>query len=291
MHFSRRAIHLLLTLTAIGYLSGVSSSAQTPPTTAATPSKGQRIGTIITDAITAASPGIGALVKILWPQSADQSKKVSQTDAQAALNSPQSQQALKDSALEKAKPQIQKLGQISGEMALISTFGKAAAQAATNVTTMQALLSATPAPSNLLTRLQEEWGFASDWINQVKDVTDKQIDDAVDQTSIVTQLKALRDANRNVAGRIANRLKDKKNIADVDLKEVAAFVNSLSDLLNGINATAVVELDMLQRDVAALVAWASKGQPITTTIAPNAALIGVANKSTSRANALLKSSK
>jgi hypothetical protein len=259
-----------------------SQSTATPTTT--TTSTGTKIGTIVKDAVSAAFPAVGQILSLIWPSGTDPKTKVDKTQAEtkAAANSPQLQSA----SLQTAKNDIKQLGQISAELALIEKFGKAAVEANEHVTTMQALLSANPPPTDLLGRLQEEWGFATDWLGPLASITDDQIS-IVSENAVQVQLKTLRDAPKGASGKITNRLKDKKDIKDVDLPTLTACVTALAVLLNGTIGTATVELDILQKDITSLVAWANSAEPIQVNISLDSDLLEELGRSRSTYQRLL----
>jgi hypothetical protein len=262
-----------------------SQKTTTPAATPTTPSTGTKIGTIVKDAITTALPAVGQIINLIWPAGSKDSS-VKKSDVQSKLDTP----ALQATAQQSAKNEILKLGPVADELAMIEKFSKAAAQANQNVTTMQVLLSVSPQPANLLQRLQEEWGFASDWLAPLSDVTDDQLL-VVSENEVGVQMTQLRDARKNLSGRITNRLKDKKAIKDVDLPSLTEYIATLGALLNGINAVATIEVGRLQKDVSTLVAWASKSQAIgDQPIPPDADLVKTVNQSRVAAQRLLASS-
>lgn len=271
--------NLIVALLVLLLTSVTDGRAQAPPST------GQKIGTIIKDAVSTAFPAVKDILAVIWP-SGDASKKKS--DAADALAAKETD--LKKQSADRAKAAVKPLGALSAELSIVEKFGKAATKATPSVITMQTLLSAQPAPADLLKRLKEEWGIASGFLTPLATVTDADIQKVV-EVSVRSQLEALRDANKNLVVRINNRVtgSDIKENKDVDVGSLREYLSTLADLLNGINATANVELDMLQQEIAGVLAWANNQQG-TSSSTTDAALVKTGKDAVARAKTLLAKS-
>jgi hypothetical protein len=142
----------------LGAQATASTSEPAKSSTAAT--VGTSIGTMVKSAIGAAFPGAGTILNLLFGANAKPNTKTTQASAQATLADSKSQTALKTSAQEQAKPYIAPATLIADELAVVEKFASASGQANQNLITMQTLLTVSPQPTNLLSRLKEEWGLA-----------------------------------------------------------------------------------------------------------------------------------
>jgi hypothetical protein len=254
-------------------------AAQQTPTPAGT-ATGQKIGTIIKEAVSTAFPAVPQILSVIWPNGDGNKKKA---EAEQALKAKETE--LKQHAADRAKAAVKPLGSLSAELATVEKFASAATKASPNIIAMQTLLSSSPAPADLLTRLKEEWQIASGFLTPLATVTDNDIK-VISESSIRVQVQALREANRTLVVRINNRVKP-DDIKNVDIPSLREYLSALAELLNGINATANVELDMLQQEVAGVVAWANNQLGVPATSRLNKDLMNTSKASIEKAKVLL----
>jgi hypothetical protein len=255
--------------------------------TASKPSAGTTIGTMVKDAITAALPGVSSIINLIWGSAPNSNKKAA--DAQTKLSTPDSQKSMADSAKAQAKPFIQPATQIADELAVVEKFASASSQATQNLVTMQTLLSVTPQPSNLLERLKEEWGLAADLLAPLFAQTVETDIKKVRNSSVQGMLLQIHEANTNVSGRIANRMKATK-ISDVDLPALKDLVAALIGLLSGTNTVAAAELNNLQQELSSLAVWAnspSQGGENLNVVVPDTKLVDFTSKQIATARAVV----
>jgi hypothetical protein len=258
-----------------------------PQTSSSSTDKATTIGTMVRNAIGAAFPGVGTILTAIFGTGAKPNAKATQATAKDNLNDPSNKTKLQTSAQDAAKPYVAPATKIADELAVVETFASASARANEHLLTMQTLLSVSPQPSNLLKSLQEEWGLAGDILAPLfsKDMA-TQIP-KVQDAEIQAKLLDIYNANTDVAGRIASRLKATR-LEDVDLPAMKDLVSSLFKLLSGSQSMAAAELNILQQDLAALAVWAnSKAQGPGPTITPDKTLIDFAGTQVSVAREVL----
>jgi hypothetical protein len=289
MRHQPSSIRILIACLAMMTISfGVCGQATAPAasgsSTTSKPSAGTTIGTMVKDAITAALPGVSSIIKLIWGTNPSSNKRAA--DANNALTNTAGQTALQKSAQQQAKPFIQPVTQVADELAVVEKFASASSQAATNLVTMQTLLTTSPQPNNLLKSLQEEWGLASDLLAplfaQGVEADIKKVRDP----SVQGTLLQIHAANTNVAGRIANRMKATK-LTDIDLPALKDLVSALLGLLSGTNSVAAAELNNLQQELSALAVWAnspSQGGENLDKVTPDANLMKFAAAKVKAAN-------
>jgi hypothetical protein len=253
-------------------------SGQAAPAATAKPSAGTTIGTMVKDAITAALPGVGSLINLIWPTNPNANKKAS--DAQAALSTDPAKKALQTSAQQQAKPFIQPVTQVADELAIVAKFASASSQATQNLVTMQNLLTVSPQPNNLLADLKEEWGLASDLLAPLFAQAIETDIKKVREPSVQAMLLQIHAANTNVGGRIAARMKAATKLTDLDLPALKELISALIGLMSGTNSVAAAELNNLQQELSALAVWAnspSQGGENLDKVVPDAKLISFAD--------------
>jgi hypothetical protein len=241
---------------------------------------------MVKSAITAAFPGVGTILNLIFGSNAQPNARKTQSEAKTALNDPTNQATLKTTAQDQAKPYITPATQIADELAVVEKFASASAQANQNLITMQTLLSVSPQPINLLSRLKEEWGLAGDILSPLfaKDI-DTQIPKIRDP-AIQVMLLQIHGANTTVSGRIASRMKATK-LEDIDLPGLKDLVVALTGLLSGAQTMAAAELNILQQDLAALAVWANgKAMGEESPIRPDQTLLDFAGKQVTAARAV-----
>jgi len=251
-------------------------------------SKAATIGTMVKNAISAAFPGVGAILDVIFGSGASSSTKTTQSAAKANLSDTSNQQKLQTSAQAAAKPYITPATSIADELAVVETFASASARANQNLLTMQTLLSVSPQPPTLLSKLKEEWGLAGDILAPLfADGMATQIT-KVQDADIQAKLLDIHQANTAVAGRIASRLKAAEKITDIDLPGLNDLVSSLFKLLSGSQSMAAAELNILQQDLAALAVWAnSKAEGPEPVIKPDQTLLDFAGDQVAAARKVL----
>jgi hypothetical protein len=276
---------LALCVAIVGYpiqVSGQAAAAATPK-----PSTGTTIGTMVKDAITAALPGVGSIINLIWPTNPNANKKA--PDAQAALSTDPAKKALQTTAQQQAKPLIQPITQVADELAVVQEFASASSQATQNLVTMQTLLTVSPQPTNLLSRLKEEWGLASDLLAPLFAQGVEAEIKKVREPTVQGMLLQIHAANTNVSGRIAARMKAATKLTDIDLPALKELISALIGLLSGTNSVAAAELNNLQQEISALAVWAnspSQGGENLDKVVPDAKLISFADAQVKAAQAV-----
>jgi hypothetical protein len=237
---------------------------------------GTRIGNIISTAIDTALPVIGRIMDIFRPNSkADDTVK--KRDVEAAVLKAQA------AVQSKAREQLQALGAVATELAVVQAFATAGAAARINMVNITHYLAQTPRDFG---RIQTEWKVAK---AQLRDVEALRNDDlkAVRDPVVRVQCESVRNLNRDLTIRIDDAIsRGLRGGAEADsaAQELADPVARVTVLLGGFDALAAIELENLQGDIASLATWASApagGRNLQVTPAPpNALLMDILTKAT-----------
>jgi hypothetical protein len=167
---------------------------------------GQKIGNIVSAAVSTAFPAISKIIDTIWPRPAD---RKTAAQATAALK------ATKTSADTEQKNNLADLKQQANNLAVTRSFVSISADVLTRISVMQALLSVRPAGVSLTddlkpdekARLQDLWGPAKTRIDTLQsDAIAKQLEGLSDtflQTTFTDIRSSVTDNGTNITNQLA----------------------------------------------------------------------------------------
>lgn len=225
---------ILLFALVVAFTSSVVAQAAAPKTTSSDngTSTGQRIGNIISAAVSTAFPAVDKILTAIWPRS---------TDRKTADQAKPVVQAAKDTADQAQKDNLTKLTTAANNLAVARSFVTACGEVNVRIGVMRAMLatkdSSKPLTKEEIQKLQDWWNPASD---RLKDLQDQKLKDQVsglDDDFLKNTFTDVQNAVRDLSGNITNQLTqgraaDLRNSLD-QLEPKLAGINPLTAILIG----------------------------------------------------------
>jgi hypothetical protein len=222
--------------TAFGQTAAVTGGTATVPVLKPGQATGERIGNVISAAISTAFPEVQRIIDLIWPAKKNQSKNATEAAASPGLI-----KASKDASSEQDK-QIATIIQIANELSVMRTFLGYCIAADENVTAMQTILAKSQLSAKDFSDLDRAWNNASTRVAKLgSDDIQNQIM-ALKPTDSYVQKTLGNIASANL-GLIQNITKELAAVESKDAKPEAlealrTDVNSLRDALTGVNSLA-----------------------------------------------------
>ena len=221
---------------------------QTPTPTA--PSTGQRIGSIIKDAISTAFPGVSGiegLISTIWKAKPTTATKIDQPQLTTAVTS--SQDAIKKSIVAQAQQNLKGLDAIATELQVVSQFGVPTTTASGDIIRISDRLSSGKTLSDDdWTAIKADWKEAAAELATVKNADVSKIEDKW----LRDKLSSIQQTNITFVSRI-----------EVEMAAKSPNVGRLKDLLDrlyptlqDISAAVGYEVTDMQAEIKALSDWA-----------------------------------
>jgi hypothetical protein len=219
-----RCLPTMFIVSGLAFAQGTTPATTTPPDGAST---GQKIGNIISAAVSTAFPAVSSIIKAIWPAGGNNSVKPAQ--ATAAL------QPAKDQSNTAQKGNSDALIAAAKNLAVVRAFVTECGFAGIQITAMQRILADRASQAKLTTAetatLNALWNPTSTRLgNLTKDAVGTSIDGMTDDFLKVT-LGAIRDAITNNAGNITMQIKDGTVVAlSVSLSQLGPQVQGVTPL-------------------------------------------------------------
>lgn len=222
------------------------------PAAPAAPSAGQRIGTVIKDAISTAFPGvagIGGLIDAIWQKKpATKDNKVDENQLTTAVTN--SQDAIKKSVVAQAQQKLVPLAEVADELQIVSQFGVPTVTASENVVRMSERLKSGKTLGEDDWKLQQEdWEVAKGELQAIKNVSDLS---KVQDLWLRDKLSRIQQANITAVTRIDIELKSKSP----NVGRLSQQLDELYATLKDISAAIGYEVSNMQGDLKGLSDWA-----------------------------------
>jgi hypothetical protein len=244
-----RSIHMKARLIATIMLFGVvvlhapsASTAQNPPPGTST---GQKIGTIVSTAITTALPGFKTILDLLPKKNNGQPKdNVRPDEVKAAVETARTQ--LLSAALDKLKP----VNEVSGELLTLSKFLTPTVVANENLIRIQTRLATTSQPfkDNFWQAQNADWAVAKARLNTLNNITDADIAKVRDLW-LRNKLSTIKVQGTDQVIRLDDALKNKT------VAQIPDLLKDLIGLLSDVSMAVGYELSDLQNDLGELGKW------------------------------------
>lgn len=245
-HLAAVSILCLLIVPNRGITLAQTSSSPAP----STPSTGQRIGTIIKDAISTAFPGvsgIGGLIDAIWSHKPNKDDKVTKPQLQTATTNAQDE--LKKQIVAQAQQKLMPLSQVAEELQAVSLFGVPTTTASQDIIKMSDRIKSTKTlTEDDWTQERADWEEAKGELATVKNADASKISDLW----LRDKLTKIQQANITYVARIDIELKAKTPNAE----RVAALLDQLFPTLQDISAAVGYEVSNMQADIKSLSDWA-----------------------------------
>ena len=207
----------------------------TEPTVAQQQSTGAKIGTIVTDALNAALPGVGALVKLFRPSD-------NPTNATTVQQVTAARKQLLTDAAAKLKP----LSGMSGELAAVNQFLAASVPATNRCARFLGALDTTQ-PGDPETQLWKECQEQLKKIAAIQDTVLQAVTDDGIRLQLVTLQGLVRDADSEI----------QRSITAKNWPDVRGQVRALNQSLNAVLALSGIEVSRFKAATDQLVQWAN----------------------------------
>jgi hypothetical protein len=217
-------------------------NAQQPPQTPASPAdRGKKIGEIVKAAIETAFPAAQTVIDAFWRPATDRNKSKGQVNSGLE----EARRTFKQQAL----AQMQAAGVVADELEVVQKFARAAVKAEVNIGRMKALMTVSSQGSPDWVQLGREWGFAKNHLAEVLGVDTSKVRDEV----VRGRLTDLQDSKTELMGRIDDTLHDAR-----DKDALRDYINSMENLLAGLDSIGAAELQTLSHEITDLVKWANQ---------------------------------
>ncbi len=220
----------------------VAATPQAPPPGVST---GQKIGTIIKDAITTVAPGVSSILDLIWSHLSKPSDTTAKkTDLQQAAQVSDTQ--AKQQAVAAAQKQLQPVSNVSDELSVIGRFLGPSVLATQDLIVMK-----TKAAEGTIdwVSIGNNWDLATKQIANLKSVPDSDLTKVRD-AYLRDRLTKIRNANDTTVVSITQEV-SQKNLADLRA-DLLTLLSTLADM----TAVAGYEFAELQADISDLAAWA-----------------------------------
>jgi hypothetical protein len=244
--------------------SAISGEQGTPTAPATT---GQKIGSVVKDAIETAFPVAQKIIDLIWP---DRKGSKNVKEIEAGLDKARKQ------FLGEAHAALKPLISISAELTVLRSVTYDGLRALEPIHTMQGLCSTAATDQRLREKLAVEWSVASTLLEKVSGVDDAAIK-KLGESELSSRVIQIRDANFTTAKRLSTRL----SAGSLDVPAIAADLQILSGLMTGLDAVMYAKLLMLDSDIATLAKWAGGQQGSSETANDVAESLRIADRALS----------
>jgi hypothetical protein len=222
---------------------------------------GQRIGNIISAAVSTAFPGVSKVIEAIWPRGSDQGRTVKQEDAKLKL------QQAQDAATKAEKRHSDDLNTAAANLAAARKFITECSFASIQISSMERLLAARGTNQALTAtekgKLGDLWRPAS---TRLSSLTDSALDapiQKIDDNYLKATLQAIRDAITNNSANVTKQIDDGRAV------ELTASLSNLAPQIYGVGPLAGLLVGDLSTSLASAAnnISAHAGPPATATIA------------------------
>jgi hypothetical protein len=225
-----------------------SSQASTP----STPTLGQRIGTVVKDAIATAFPGaagIGGLVDAIWAKKPTSGNNVNKPQLNQAATS--AQDDIKKQIVAQAQQKLTPLAAVVDELQIVGQFGVPTVTASTDIIKMSdRLKSGKTLQQDDWTAERADWAEAKGELQTLNSVPDLS---KVQDLWLRDKLSKIKQTNITAVARIDTELKPSSPSVELLSKDLDGLYATLSD----ISAAVGYEISNMQADVKSLSDWAN----------------------------------
>jgi hypothetical protein len=230
------------------------------------PTTGQKIGTIIKDAVSTAIPLVGTIMDALGLANKKDGDKITKEQVKSSLD------AARDQWVKDAQANVKPIASVAKELSTMGSFMQPATDASKLLSEMQTILSTTPQPTEQTwSAMKDLWALASPLIQQLKAIPDADINQIADkqQRKTLADLKAL---NNLAVARLGQIMTNK------DAGKLPDAIGDMSKVLDTINQAVFFEISDLQSEMEALATWA-KGTAAPPSAPKTGDVVGEAVKS------------
>lgn len=235
----------VVTAVLAGFLAAPHLSVATPPEGQPSTSTGQKIGTIVKDAIDTALPVVGSVLNLFKKDS----EKKSKSEVEEALKKE------REAARKRAQDAIKPVARVAAEVDVVRRIAASVSRANLNVSTMQVRLTAAK-PDYV--EITNDWNAAKSYLSDVFAVSGDEISN-VREVAVRQRLLDLKDLQRDLVGRVDSSLNEKQ------AAKLAERTAALAAVLRGFDVLAAAELQLLHEELKSLSEWANTAAPLGAT--------------------------